>query len=189
MSKVYPTSSVQDIFYISELSRYQGQKPIDTHPYFHWTSAYPPHLKQCIPYSQALRLRRICSSTNLLKQRIWEYSEDFVACGFKRNKVLTETNKALKLTQEEFATKPEKGTNSRMPLVTAYNLHTLFISGMANRKCHFLQSKERDTEMTITEEIKPHVMQIGRKRYSAHGIVFCLFRLFVRCVTCVLVLC
>ena len=66
-----------------------------------------------------------------------------MACGFKRNKELRETNKALKLTQEEFATKPEKGTNSRMPLVTAYNLHTLFISGMANRKCHFLQSKER----------------------------------------------
>ena len=30
-----------------------------------------------------------------------------------------------------------------MPLGTAYNPHNLFISGMANRKCHFLQSKER----------------------------------------------
>ena len=30
-----------------------------------------------------------------------------------------------------------------MPLVTAYNPDTLFISGMANRKCHFLQSKDR----------------------------------------------
>ena len=33
------------------------QKPTDTHPYLHWTSAHPPHLKQSIPYRQALRLR------------------------------------------------------------------------------------------------------------------------------------
>ena len=46
------------------------QKPTDTHPYIHWTSAHPPHLKQSIPYSQTLRLRRICSSTSVLEQRI-----------------------------------------------------------------------------------------------------------------------
>ena len=40
------------------------QKRTDTHPYLHWTSAHPPHLKHSIPYSQALRLRRICSSTD-----------------------------------------------------------------------------------------------------------------------------
>ena len=38
------------------------QKPTETHPYLHSTSAHPPHLKYSIPYSQALRLRRICSS-------------------------------------------------------------------------------------------------------------------------------
>ena len=42
------------------------QKPTDTHPYLHWTSAHPPHLKHSIPYSQGLRLRRICSSSTTL---------------------------------------------------------------------------------------------------------------------------
>ena len=50
------------------------QKPTDTHPYLHWTSVHPPHLKYNIPYSQVLRLRRICSSNDLLEQRIMEYS-------------------------------------------------------------------------------------------------------------------
>ena len=110
------------------------KKPTDTHPYLHWTSAHPPHLKRRIPYSPALRLRRICTSTNVLEQRIREYSEYFVACGYKRNKVLTEMNKLLKLTQEESLQPREKGTNSRTPLVTIYNPHTLFISGIASRK-------------------------------------------------------
>ena len=48
------------------------QKPTDTQSYLHWTSAHPPHLKYSIPYSQALRLRRICSSTDTLKQRIMD---------------------------------------------------------------------------------------------------------------------
>ena len=50
------------------------QKLTDTDPYLHWTSAHPPHLKKSIPYSQGLRLRRICSSTTILEQRILEYS-------------------------------------------------------------------------------------------------------------------
>ena len=55
------------------------QKPTDTHPYLHWTSAHPPHLKQSIPYSRALRLRRICSSTDTMKKRIVEYADFIVA--------------------------------------------------------------------------------------------------------------
>ena len=52
-------------------------------------------------------------------------------------------NKVLKLTQEESLQPREKGTNSWIPLVTTYNPQTLFISGIANWNCHFLQSNER----------------------------------------------
>ena len=44
------------------------QKPTDTYTYLHWTSAHPPHLKQSIPYSQGLRLKRICSLTRVPEQ-------------------------------------------------------------------------------------------------------------------------
>ena len=67
------------------------QKPTDTHPYLHWTSAHPPHLKRSIPYSQALRLTRICSSTDTLRKRIIEYSDFFVACRYERGKVLNDS--------------------------------------------------------------------------------------------------
>ncbi|CAH3185130.1 unnamed protein product, partial [Porites lobata] len=119
------------------------QKPTDTHPYLHWTSAHPPHLKQSIPYSQALRLRRICSSTRLLEQRILEYSNFFVACGYKRDRPLSEMRKVLSLTQDESLRERERRTTNRIPLVTTYNPRTSYIAEVANRNCHFLQSKER----------------------------------------------
>ena len=119
------------------------QKLTDTHPYLHWTSAHPPHLKHSIPYRQALRLRRICSSNDILKQRIMEYSNFFVACGYKRNRVLTDMKKVLSLTQEESLQARDSGTLKCIPLVNTHNPHTTFIPERANRHWHFLQSKER----------------------------------------------
>ena len=119
------------------------QKPTDTHPYLHWTSAHPPHLKRNIPYSQALRLRRICSSTNTLRKRIMEYSDFFVACGYERSKVLNEMQRVLTLTQEECLQTKERQPMDRIPLVTTYNPHATFIAEVAKRNWNFLQSKER----------------------------------------------
>ena len=59
---------------MSDINTDLYQKPTDTHAYLHWTLAHPPHLKYNIPYNQVFRLRRICSSNDLLEQRIMEYS-------------------------------------------------------------------------------------------------------------------
>ena len=39
-------------------------KPTDSHQYLHSSSCHPYHCKKGIPYSQALRLNRICSDPN-----------------------------------------------------------------------------------------------------------------------------
>ena len=44
-------------------------KPIDSHQYLQSSSCHPFHCKKCIPYSQALRLNRICSETKSFDKR------------------------------------------------------------------------------------------------------------------------
>ena len=122
---------------------YIFQKATDTHPYLHWTLAHPPHLKKSIPYSQALRLRSSCSSTTILKHRLLEYSNFFVACGYKRDRALSEMRKVLSLTQDESLRVRDRHTTSRIPFVTTYNPRTSYIAEVASRNWHFLQSKER----------------------------------------------
>ena len=44
-------------------------KPTDSHQYLQSSSCHPFHCKKGIPYSQALRLNRICSETNSFDKR------------------------------------------------------------------------------------------------------------------------
>ena len=101
------------------------QKRTDTHPYLNHNSTHPSHLKKSIPNSQALRLGRICSSDETLKNRIEQYSEYFVACGYKRKDVRNEMYKVVALTQKECLNPTSRdNTSDRMPLVTTYNPYT-----------------------------------------------------------------
>ena len=70
----------------SNISMDVNHKPTDMHQYLHWMSAHPPHLKHSILHSQALKLKRTCTSTRVSEQRIRVYSEYFDACGYKRSK-------------------------------------------------------------------------------------------------------
>ncbi|WP_171480033.1 hypothetical protein, partial [Acinetobacter baumannii] len=44
-------------------------KETDTHQFLHFSSCHPFHTKKGIPYSQALRMRRICSSDTFFENR------------------------------------------------------------------------------------------------------------------------
>ena len=41
-------------------------KPTDSHSYLLYSSSHPPHVKNSIPFSQFLRLRRLCADDSVL---------------------------------------------------------------------------------------------------------------------------
>ena len=57
-------------------------KPTDGHQYLHYQSSQPLHIKNSIPYSQALRVSRICSSEKDFKTHAFHMKECFLARGY-----------------------------------------------------------------------------------------------------------
>ena len=119
------------------------QKPTDTHSYLHWTSAHPRRLKRSIPYSLALMLRGICSSTDTLRKWVIKNSDFLVACGYEGGncKVLDEMQRVLTLAQNECLQTKERQPMDRIPFVITYNAHPTLTVEVAKRSWNFLQSK------------------------------------------------
>ncbi len=64
-----------------------------THQYLDLRSCHPKHVKQAIPYGQALRLRRICSSEGKFDQRIEEFKGYLHKRGFEKTRILSQCEK------------------------------------------------------------------------------------------------
>ena len=59
-------------------------KPTDTHQYLHYGSCHPTHVKKGIPYGQALRMKRICSTKETYNRRIEMVRGNFEKRGFSK---------------------------------------------------------------------------------------------------------
>ena len=57
-------------------------KPTDSHSYLRYDSAHPPHCKNSLPYSQFLRLKRICSKRDDFVFHSNQMKEDFKHRGY-----------------------------------------------------------------------------------------------------------
>ena len=57
-------------------------KPTDSHAYLNFSSCHPRHIVNSIPYSQALRIIRICSDEDSQSKRLEDLKTNLVARGF-----------------------------------------------------------------------------------------------------------
>ena len=70
-------------------------KPTDGHQYLHYQSSHPLHIKNSIPYSQALRVSRICSSEKDFKTHVSHMKEWFLARGYSEIVVNNQIDKVV----------------------------------------------------------------------------------------------
>ena len=82
-------------------------KDINRHQYLHYASSYPKHTKQYIVYSQALRVKRICSEDKDFEQHIHEMRLWFQKRAYP-NKILDEEVVKVFLIKKRLAAKKLK---------------------------------------------------------------------------------
>ncbi len=122
-------------------------KPTDAHSYLLPSSCHPPHTFKGIPYSQALRVRRICSepeeedvNLDLLKKHLLkrQYNEQVID---------TQIRKARNIDRTSLLKYNPKKKSDRVPLVTTYNPAFNQIRQILNRHSHILNDDDRLKEV------------------------------------------
>ena len=96
-------------------------KPTDTHQYLHRHSCHPPHCKTSIAYSQALRIRRICSKESDYERRVGELKTYLVARGYNEAEVTRQIGKATEQKREDLLIPRIKNKEQVTPLVVTFH--------------------------------------------------------------------
>ena len=87
-------------------------KPTDTHNYLLYSSEHPRHLLNGIPYSQLLRVRRICSNPSEFKRNAMMLCSHFVRRGYPKHLVQKAYERSLSLDRDELLNKELLKSNS-----------------------------------------------------------------------------
>ena len=122
-------------------------KSTDSHQYLQPSSRHPFHCKNGIPYSQALRLNRICSETNSFDKRCNDLERFLLERGYSSKLVRKEILRARKIPRNELLDKEKsQGNDSKLTFNVTYypvfrhlknqlkELHVIMACGEAHKK-------------------------------------------------------
>ena len=96
-------------------------KPTDRKAYLHRKSYHPQSTKESIAYSQATRLRRICTEDSDFKEASERLKSDLAKRGYNEEKIESEIGRAAALDRRTLRTYKEKTRSDRIPLVVTYD--------------------------------------------------------------------
>ena len=118
-------------------------KPTDKHKYLLIASCHPRHTKRSIPYSLALRLRRICSNHGSYILRTNELIDYLTYRGFNKTFLKTQIQRASNVSHTDaLKDKPMIRTKTTLFVIT-YNPALLNIAHIIHQHSHVLYSSDR----------------------------------------------
>ena len=96
-------------------------KPTDKHQYLLKSSCHPSHTKQSIPFSMALRLRRICSTDEFFNTRSDALTSHLLKRGYKYRFIKDEIDKVRQIPRSRALETSTKKESNRIPFVVTFN--------------------------------------------------------------------
>ena len=116
------------------------RKPTDQQAFLHAKSEHPRSLKGSIPYSQALRLKTICSTSTELDKNCAIIKQKFLDRQYKEKVLDEQIKKVDRIERKQLFTCKEKNNGkNRIPQSITYNRTLPNISKMVNRNWNILQ--------------------------------------------------
>ena len=127
-------------------------KKTDTFQYLSMDSCHPTHCKKAIPYSQALRIIRICSETQDATFHLRNLYSRLLKRGYDHHLLHTQFNRATSRDRQSLLTPRDKVTLKRVPLVITHNPRLPPLNNLINNHFHLLKE---DTHLKPCFEFPP----------------------------------
>ena len=121
-------------------------KPTDKHQYLFHTSCHPNSCKKGIPFGQALRIRRICSTEDLFEKRAKEFCGYLIKRGYNAEYVNREIDRARRIPREDTLRDKQPVSNQRIPFVATFHPALPNVAKILHRLQPVLQSSRRCQE-------------------------------------------
>ena len=115
----------------------------DKHQHLLSSSCNPHHTKKAIPFSLALRLRRICSTDAKFKHCINELKTYLFARGYNNNFLEKQFLRAANISRTNALQTKPKASNDVVPFVVTYNPALPRISNILRKHFNILHSSNR----------------------------------------------
>ena len=121
-------------------------KSNDSHLYLDYQSNHSPSCKNAIPYSQFLRLRRLCSNDEDFKVKVNEMSQFFLDRGYPLCVVTSARENVFKTSRETLLYKKSfLNVSRKIPLVLKYNQFNSRILSIVRK--NYLQYLSNDVDI------------------------------------------
>ena len=114
------------------------KKPTDRQNYLHAKSAYPLSLEKRIPYSQALRIKRVCSTFDEYKKHSNDLVKRFVEKGYKENIIRNQIDKVDNLERSTLLNKTNAVRKNVIPFSVTYSPTLPNTREIINKHCYIL---------------------------------------------------
>ena len=102
-------------------------KPTDSHSYLLYSSSHPSHVKNSSPYSQFLRLRRLCSDDSDFSTKSEEMCQFFEKRGYPVSVVKAGHYRAQQFDRQSSLQMSQKDKNDRIPFTLTFHPHNLAV--------------------------------------------------------------
>ena len=137
---VYKTQS-------SKLETKLYRKESDRQAYLHRKSEHPESLKRSIPFSQALRLRRIYSTNNEFQDSCDKLWNKLIERGYKQQEINKGIERTKTLDRKKLLEEKAKKRSNRIPLVLTYNQS--FKSSVTQKAYHIFHDLNCKSKLLI----------------------------------------
>ncbi|XP_063417483.1 uncharacterized protein LOC134700015 [Mytilus trossulus] len=117
-------------------------KRTDKHQFLSPKSCHPKHCSRGIPFSQALRIKRICSTENTKNSRLGQLRKHLVVQGYNNNIIDSAFERANRTSRQELLEYKDKNkAANRTPLVLTYHPDFKNVSSIVQKHWKIIENK------------------------------------------------